>query len=78
MAGESEEVLRAFAGCRRFDVLVDPVDDSKVLLLEEWEDESSFAAYRASDLFAHAGAVSLPLVDGAPDSAYYSAELVGP
>ena len=78
LLAESIDVRRTFPGCRRFDVLVDPVDESKVLLLEEWEDAASFAAYQESGIFEHAGAVSFPLIDGSPDSAYYAAELVGP
>ncbi|MEO1060196.1 MAG: putative quinol monooxygenase [Actinomycetota bacterium] len=75
---ESTEVPERFPGCRRFDVFVDPAEPNRFLLYEEWDDQDAFSAYRESNYFAEAGAILFPLIDGAPDSAYYRSERVGP
>jgi quinol monooxygenase YgiN len=67
-----------FAGCQRFQTFVDPDDPDQVLIYEEWADQAAFDAYRGSDYFTEGGKVLFPAMAGAPDSAYYAAELVGP
>ena len=75
---EEQEVPDRFAGCERFAVFSDPADPDSVLLYEEWTDRAAAEAYMHSDYFRDAGTVLFPLMDGAPDSAYYEAERVGP
>ena len=57
---------------------IDPTDANSVLVYEEWRSRADFDAYRNSEFFAESGAVLFPLMEGAPDSAYYESELVGP
>jgi quinol monooxygenase YgiN len=75
---EEQEVPERFAGCERFAVYSDPSDPDNVLLYEEWADRDAANAYLTSDYFRAGGAILFPLMDGAPDSAYYEAERVGP
>ncbi len=72
---EERDVPARFAGCERFDVFA---DGERVLLYEEWATRDAAEAYLASDAFRTSGEVLFPLMDGAPDSAYYVAERVGP
>jgi quinol monooxygenase YgiN len=78
LRAEATHVPATFAGCERYGVFLDPDDDLRVLLYEEWTDADSFAAYRSSEYFTQSGERLFPLLDGAPDAAYYDSELVGP
>ena len=49
-----------------------------ILVYEEWTDRSAFDAYRTSEYFEQGGAILWPAMAGAPDSAYYESERVGP
>lgn len=75
---EHEEVPAQFAGCQRFDVFSSPTDPDSFLIYEEWTDREAFDSYRSSAYFTEGGKVLFPLMDGAPDSAYFESELVGP
>lgn len=75
---EEREVPGQFPGCQRFSVYSDPSEPTNVLLYEEWQSRDAFDAYRTSDYFDASGSILFPLIDGAPDSAYYESELVGP
>lgn len=75
---EEREVPDRFSGCERFAVFSDPADPDSVLLYEEWTTRAAAKAYMGSDYFRDAGSVLFPLMDGAPDSAYYEAQRVGP
>ena len=75
---EASEVPALFAGCLRYGAFVDPEDDHQVLLYEEWSDEASFVAFSSSEYFERSGGWVFPLLDGAPEVAYYDSELVGP
>jgi len=75
---EEHEVPESFTGCERFSVYSDPAEPTNVLLYEEWQSRDAFDAYRTSDYFEASGAILFPLIDGAPDSAYFEAERVGP
>jgi quinol monooxygenase YgiN len=44
---ETLTATRAFAGCRRVDVLVDTADPAHVVVVEEWESLEHDDAYRA-------------------------------
>ena len=75
---EQAEVPTRFEGCERFAIYVDPADLGSVLVYEEWRSRRQFDTYRTSEYFSQSGAVLFPLMDGAPDSAYYVSERVGP
>jgi quinol monooxygenase YgiN len=75
---EEREVPERFAGCSRFAVFSDPEDPDSLLLYEEWTTRDAAERYIGSDYFRDAGSVLFPLMDGAPDSAYYEPERVGP
>ena len=75
---EVAEVPGRFAGCERFEVFIDPADATRFFLYEEWTDRSAFDAYSTSEYFKAGGAILFPAIEGAPSSAYYASELVGP
>jgi quinol monooxygenase YgiN len=72
------EVPERFSGCARFAVYTDPTDPDSVLLYEEWTTKEAADTYLQSDYFREAGALLFGLMDGAPDSACYVADRVGP
>ena len=78
LQAEQVEVPSRFEGCQRFAVYVEPSDPDSVLLYEEWTSRADFERYRSSQFFIDSGQVLFPLIEGAPDSAYYEAERVGP
>jgi len=61
---------------RSFRVYASREDDNTVTVVHEWTDQSSFAAYLASDAFARSNAVLRPLVTDGPVSRRFRAELV--
>lgn len=75
---ESREVPQRFEGCQRYAFHARVADAEAFLLYEEWSSRESFEAYRTSDYFNSVGARLRPMLSAAPDSAYYSAERVGP
>lgn len=75
---EEQEVPDRFSGCERFAVLSDPCDPDSVLLYEEWSTRDAAETYMGSEYFRESADVLFGLMDGAPDSAYYEAERVGP
>jgi quinol monooxygenase YgiN len=75
---EEQEVPRLFEGCERFAIYSDPADADNLLLYEEWTSRERAEVYMRSEYFRAGGEVLFPLMDGAPDSAYYVAERVGP
>lgn len=75
MQQETTEV-KQFAGCERFNLYTDIVDENTFLLYEEWQTLADFEAYKNSDLFKQNGAKLFPMMSGAPDSAYFQAEML--
>ena len=75
---EEREVPTRFEGCTRFAVYNDPSDPDSTFIYEEWSTKDAFDRYRSSEYFNDSGKILLPLIDGAPDSAYYESERVGP
>ena len=75
---EAREVPARFEGCERFSIYNDPSDPDSTFLYEEWATRDAFDGYRTSDYFKASGEILFPLMDGAPDSAYYDSERVGP
>ena len=51
-------------------------DEEAVVVIHEWADEPSFAAYLSSEAFARSGAVLRPLVTVPPVSRRFRAELL--
>ena len=75
---EAREIPDRFDGCEHFAVYRDPANENSMLLYEEWTNREAADVYLKSDYFQEARQILIPLVDGAPDSAYYEAERVGP
>jgi quinol monooxygenase YgiN len=71
---EAKEV-RKLEGCVKFNIFEDVSSKSALLLYEEWQTLEAFDAYRTSQAFKETGQHLFPLIDGKPDSAYYSAEV---
>ncbi len=78
LTAEQTSVVRDFPGCLRFDVSVGVDDPHHLHIIEEWEDQPSFAAYQQSPAFASVMSAVGPCLAGPPDSSYYEATLVGP
>ena len=51
-------------------------DDTRVAVVHEWEDVSSFMAYQQSESFARSGVVIRPLMTAAPVSRRFAAQLL--
>ncbi|MGO4601653.1 putative quinol monooxygenase [Terrabacter sp. 2YAF2] len=75
LEGERARV-RSMQGNLAFRVYASRENDRTVTVVHEWTDQSSFAAYLASDAFARSNAVLRPLVTGGPVSRRFRAELV--
>ena len=75
---EAHQVPDRFSGCERYGVFLDSEDERRVLLYEEWSDAAAFAAFTSSEYFERSGQQLFPLLEGAPDAAYYESERVGP
>jgi quinol monooxygenase YgiN len=68
--------VRVMPGNLDFRVYASRVDETRVAVVHEWEDEASFAGYLDSDSFARSGQVLRPIMTGAPVSRRFRAELV--
>lgn len=53
---------RKEAGCKQFDVLVDPQDKTKVMLYEVYNDEKAFEAHQQQPAFKAYVAEAVPLL----------------
>jgi len=62
MALENAHAARKEPGCRQFDVLVDPKDRTRVLLVEIYDDEKAFEAHQATPHFKKYLAEAVPLL----------------
>ncbi len=69
---EAREVRR-LEGCISFEVFEQVSDKNTLLLYEEWQRLEDFDAYRTSEAFKETGQQLFALMNGKPDSAYYSA-----
>lgn len=70
------ETVRAMPGCIAFFPIHDPSDAAVLGVVHEWETESDFAAYTASDAFKKFGAIIRPLMTGTPISRRFRSELI--
>ncbi|GHJ44191.1 hypothetical protein Cs7R123_15330 [Catellatospora sp. TT07R-123] len=68
--------VRAMPGNIAYRVHASREDDTGIVIVHEWEDETAFAGYAASDSFARSGQVLRPMMTGAPVSRRFRAELV--
>ena len=59
---ENADAARKEAGCRQFDVLVDPNDKTKVMLYEVYNDEKAFEAHQQTAHFKKYLAEAVPLL----------------
>ncbi len=73
---DSIAISREFDGCQHFGLYQDVMDDTTLILYEEWETQAQFDAYKASDHFKESGKQLFALMNGAPDSAYFNAEMI--
>ena len=72
---EVQEV-RALPGNIAFRVYAARDDETRVTVVHEWDDESSFAGYLKSDAFVRSGEALRPLITGAPISRRFHADLL--
>ena len=70
------EQIRAMPGNLDFRVYASRQDDTRVAVVHEWEDVSSFMAYQQSESFARSGMVIRPLMTAAPVSRRFAAQLL--
>lgn len=68
--------VRAMKGNIAFRPLADPVTDSHVTLVHEWESRQDFENYLASPGFARSGELLRPMMTGAPVSRRFEARLI--
>jgi len=73
---DERPLVRSMPGNLAFRVYASREDDRTVTVVHEWADQTSFAAYLASDAFARSNAVLRPLVTDGPVSRRFRAELV--
>ena len=59
---ENAAAARKEAGCRRFDVLVDPKDRTRAMLYEIYDDEKAFEAHQRTAHFKQYLAEAVPLL----------------
>ncbi len=59
---ENARAARTEAGCRQFEVLVDPEDRTKVMLFEVYDDQQAFEAHQAGAAFRKYVANAVPLL----------------
>ena len=59
---ENAQHARKEAGCRQFDVLVDPHDSTQVMLYEVYADEQAFEAHQQTVHFKKYLAEAVPLL----------------
>ena len=60
--GENARAARKEAGCRQFEVLVDPKDKTKVVLFEVYDDEKAFESHQQTPHFKKYLAEAVPLL----------------
>lgn len=75
MAKDSE-ISQKFEGCLMFNLFQDVTNANSFILYEEWETAENFEAYQKSEYLDGQRELIFPLLDGAPDSAYYESKKV--
>lgn len=69
-------VVREMQGNIAFRPFADPLADTKITLVHEWEHRSDFDTYLASPCFARSGEVLRPMMIAAPISRRFEASLI--
>ena len=59
---ENAREARKEPGCRQFDVLVDPNDNTRVMLYEVYDDDKAFGAHQQTPHFKKYIAEAVPMV----------------
>jgi len=59
---ENGKAARNEPGCRQFEVLVDPDDNTSVMLFEVYDDQKAFEAHQAGAAFKKYVAEAVPLL----------------
>ncbi len=59
---ENAKAARAEAGCRQFEVLVDPEDKTKLMLFEVYDDQKAFELHQQGAAFKKYVAEAVPLL----------------
>ena len=59
---ENAAAARHEPGCRQFDVLVDPADETHVMLYEKYDDAKAFEAHQQTAAFKKYVAEAVPLL----------------
>ena len=59
---ENAREARKEAGCKQFEVLVDPVDKAKIMLYEVYKDEAAFESHQQTPHFKKYVAEAVPLL----------------
>jgi len=59
---DNARAARLERGCRQFEALVDPKDQTKVMLFEVYDDEKAFEAHKATPHFKKYLAEAVPLL----------------
>ena len=59
---ENAKAARTEAGCRQFEVLVDPDDKTKIMLFEVYDDQKAFEVHQAGAAFKKYLAEAVPLL----------------
>ena len=59
---ENARAARSEAGCRQFEVLVDPADKTKIMLFEVYDDQKAFETHQAGAAFKKYLAEAVPLL----------------
>jgi quinol monooxygenase YgiN len=68
--------VRAMPGNLAFRIYASRESGTRITVVHEWDDETSFAGYLESDSFARSGKVLRPIMTGAPVSRRFRAELL--
>lgn len=63
--------VMALAGCKKYEIRVDPDHLGKVTLLEAWNGNEAFIAYKNSSAFKTIGGKLFPLMVTKPSTQYY-------
>ena len=59
---ENAREARKEAGCKQFEVLVDPADKAKIMLYEVYKDEAAFESHQQTPHFKKYVAEAVPLL----------------
>ncbi|HZO03061.1 MAG TPA: putative quinol monooxygenase [Burkholderiales bacterium] len=62
-------------GCRQFEVLVDPKENTKVMLFEVYDDEKAFEAHQATPHFKKYLAEAVPMLASRERQVFTKAEI---